>query len=229
MKRNILKGFFGFITLLAISAAAEDGDDAGPGPAATNAVAQAEKPNPNLFYVDRMEKSKNLLEGRCAPYHKPPSQVLVTKGPDYGKEGSGLKLAYKQVSVGGPYGKGGWCGYYTTLKKGDKYFDASAFTHLTFWVKGASGGERFQVGVADKQFGMVEDSVKAQAIESYLPEKKVTTEWQKAVIPLNDMFVDYHLVDTVSINFEADLYEEEQSSGVIYIDDMAFEKLDEEN
>jgi hypothetical protein len=195
----------------------------------TNATPVAiEKSDPNVFWIDRMEKSKNLLEGRCAPYQKLPSQVLVTKGPEYGKEGGGLKLAYKQVSVGGPYGKGGWCGYYTALKRGEKYFDASAYTHLTFWVRGETGGERFQVGMADKQFGMVEDSVKARAIESYLPSKKITTEWQKAMIPLNDMFVDYRLVDAISINFEADLFEDEQTSGVVYIDDLAFEKLSEE-
>ena len=184
-----------------------------------------EKADPNLFYIDRMETTKNLLGGRCAPYLKPPSKVMMTKGADYGHEGAGLKLVFKQANVGGPYGQGGWCGFYTILKRGDKYFNASPFTHLTFWVRGEEGGERFKVGIADKQYGMIEDSVKSKPIDAYLPEKKITTQWQKAAIPVGDMFVDYNLVDTISINFEADLFDSEEASGTVYIDDLAFEKM----
>jgi len=187
----------------------------------------AEAPDPNVFYIDRMDHAQNSIKGRCAPYFRPPSKILVTKGPAYGKDGAGLKLAYNQINVGGPYGKGGWCGYYTVLKRGDKYFDASHFTHLTFWVRGEEGQEEFQVGVADKQFGMIEDSVKSKPVGSYMPSNQITTEWQKVEIPLNDMFVDYHLVDTISINFESDLFDAEEISGTVYIDNMAFERIEE--
>jgi len=183
-----------------------------------------EEANVNAFFIDRMETGKNLLGGRCAPYWRPPSKIMMSKGIEYGRKNSGLRLTYKQVNVGGAYGQGGWCGYYTLLVRDDRYFDASAYTFLTFWVRGENGGERFQVGVADKQLGMIEDNVKSKPIEEYLPAKKVTTEWQKAVIPLNDMFVDYNLVHSISINFEASLFDADENNGTVYIDDLAFEK-----
>lgn len=190
----------------------------------TNAVAQAPAPDPNVFVIDAMEKSRNALEGRCVVYRQPPDSIMFSKGPDYGRSSAGLKLVYRKVNTGGPYGQGGWIGYYTVLKRGEKFFDASDYKYLTFWVRGEAGGERFKVGVADKQFAMIEDSAKSKPIESYLPDGKITSRWQKAVIPLGDMFVDYNLVDSISINFESDLFEEEQNNGTIYIDDLQFEK-----
>lgn len=190
----------------------------------TNAVSLAPASDPNVLVIDTMEKSRNALDGRCAVYRQPPDSIMFTKGPDYGRDSAGLKLVYRKMNTGGPYGQGGWIGYYTTLRRGDKYFNASDYKYLTFWIRGEAGGERFKVGVADKQFAMIEDSAKSKPIEAYLPEKKVTVVWQKAVIPFGDMFVDYNLVDSISINFEADLFDADESNGVIYIDNIAFEK-----
>jgi hypothetical protein len=190
----------------------------------TNSASATPPPDPNVFIIDSMDKSRNALEGRCAIYRQPPDSIMFTKGSDYGRESAGLKLVYRKMNTGGPYGQGGWIGYYTTLKRGDKYFNASDYKYLTFWVRGEAGGERFKVGVADKQFAMIEDSAKSKPIESYLPDGKLTPRWQKAVIPFADMFVDYNLVDSISINFEADLFDADESNGVVYIDNIAFEK-----
>jgi hypothetical protein len=149
---------------------------------------------------------------------------MFSKGADYGRNGAGLKLVYRKKNTGGPYGQGGWIGYYTVLKRGEKYLNASDYKYLTFWVRGEEGGERFKLGVSDKQFAMIEDSAKSKPIEAYLPDGKITGRWQKAVVPLSDMFVDYNLVDSISINFEADLFDGDEANGIVYLDDLQFEK-----
>ena len=175
------------------------------------------------FVIDNMESVQNALRLRCAVYQHAPDRILYSKSSEYGHEGNGLRLSFHKVNTGGPYGQGGWCGYYTLLFAGERYFDATPYTHFSFWIRGDKGGERFQVGLADKQLAMIQDSVKSKPIEDYLPAKKVTTEWQKAVVPLSDMFVDYALLASVSLCFESHLFEEDEVQGTIYVDDMAFE------
>ena len=178
-----------------------------------------------IFVIDRMDTIQNALRGRCAVYRQPPDRILFSKGPGYGRDGGpGLRLSYHKINIGGAYGQGGWIGYYTILQAGDRYFDASGYTHLTFWIRGEQGGERLQVGLADRQLAMVQDSVKSRPIEDYLPAGRVTTGWQKAVVPLTDMFVDYASVASVSLCFESELFDEEEVRGTIYVDDLAFEE-----
>ena len=90
------------------------------------------------FYIDHFEKTTNLLGGRTSVYEQPPSRALVTETDRqfYGPAGKSLAIRYDKKAAGGPNDSGGWCGYYSLVKVGQKYFDASPFTKLTFWVKG---------------------------------------------------------------------------------------------
>ena len=217
MKNKKSRIVFLLAVLIVLVVAAAHGEE-------TNAVSTAQEADTNIFYIDRMEKSRNALDGRCVIYRQPPDSIMFSKGPDYGREGAGLKLVYRKSNTGGPYGQGGWIGYYTLLRRNDKFFNASDYKYLSFWVRGEEGGERFKMGVADKQFAMIEDSAKSKPIDAYLPDGKITTRWQKAIVPLSDMFVDYNLIESVSINFEGDLFDADESNGIVYIDDLAFEK-----
>ncbi|MBN1270508.1 MAG: hypothetical protein JXB04_13040 [Kiritimatiellae bacterium] len=178
----------------------------------------------SLFLIDAMDTVPNALKGRCAVYQQPPDRILFSKADGYGRVGNGLRLTFHKINVGGAYGQGGWIGYYTMLQVGGRYFDASSYTHLTFWVRGEEGGERFQVGIADKPLSMMQDTIKSKPIGDYLPAGRITREWQKAVVPLTDMFVDYELMASISLCFEAALYDEEEVRGTVYVDDLAFEK-----
>ena len=83
--------------------------------AAAEPSAEQAEPVSNALVVDSMENSRNALEGRCAVYVQPPDSIMFSKGAEYGRNGPGLKLTYRKKNVGGPYGQGGWIGYYTTL------------------------------------------------------------------------------------------------------------------
>lgn len=178
-----------------------------------------------VLWIDRMDSNaRNERGGRNSIYMQAPSRAGFSKASEYGKgEGnSGLKILFDKKNEGGPRGDGGFCGYYTLVKQGrDGYLDASPYKYLTFWVKGEKGGEEFVIGVADKMWEAMDDSVKSQPISAYLPAGKVTTDWQLAVIPLDEWFIDWKFTHAVSICFEGDLYPEGAAQGVVYLDDLA--------
>lgn len=218
MKKSIHRriALSAIILPLSVSAQGEKGD--------TSEATGENKEGASILLIDNMEKNKNAFGGRCSVYQWAPSRALFSKAPGMGKSGKGLKVRYDKKGEGGLYGNGGWCGYYTLVHVGKKYVDATPYAKLTFWVKGEKGGENFKVGVADQQGEMIDDSTKSDSINAYLPAGKVTTEWQKAEVSLDDVFVDWELLHSISFCFETDLYEEGAQSGTIYIDDLQLEK-----
>jgi len=177
------------------------------------------------FYIDHFNKTVNLLGGRTSVYEQVPSRALAvsTDKEYYGPSGRALAIRYDKKNSGGPGDTGGWCGYYSILKAGPKYFDASAYTKLTFWVKGETGSENFKVGMADKHWEQIDDSVKSEDIGIYLKDKKITTGWQQAVVPLEVFFIDMKQLASYAICFEGDCFTDGKGTGVVYIDDVAFE------
>jgi len=168
--------------------------------------------------------SINKLGGRSSTYLKEPSRALTLLVKDQAHQGDGsLMLKYDKRAKGGPYDAGGWCGYYTMVKSGSRYLDASGYESITLWVKGASGDENFVVGVADRHWAEVGDSMKSEPIGKYLPAGKITTEWQRAVIPLEAFFLDHKQTASIAICFEGSLYPGGVGKGTVYLDDLKLE------
>ncbi len=111
----------------------------------------------------------------------------------------------------------GWCGYYTLLNQIDgEWFDLSDFDKVSFMVKGKKGGEMFELGMADKNWVIIGDSLKAGDIDKYL-KGGVTTEWQEVVIPLSDFgLLDLKEMGSFVINFNR------KQKSTIWIDDLKF-------
>lgn len=178
------------------------------------------------FFVDHFEKSVNAMGGRTSTYEQAPSKAMAiqTEKEHVGPAGKSLAIKYDKQNTNGPRGEGGWCGYYSILKVGQKYFDATPYTKLTFWVKGEKGGENFKIGMADRHWEQVGDSVKSEEIGTYLPPpNKITTEWQQVVIPLDVFFIDMKQIASIAVCFEADCFPEGKGAGIVYIDELAFE------
>jgi len=177
-----------------------------------------------LLIDDFEGQGRNKIGGKSSVYAAEPSRALAVRQEEKGRKGTkGLLLRYDKKGTGGPYGKGGWCGYYTLLKSGTKYFDATPYASLTFWVKGSKGGEDFSMGVADKRWDKLGDSVKSMSIGRYLPGGKVTTEWQKATVPLADFKVEQAELASVAVCFEGTLYPEGSAKGSVIIDNLMLE------
>lgn len=174
------------------------------------------------FVISHFNKRTNELGGNSSVYQQAPSRAMVTLVSEGSVDpgGKALKIDYDKKATGGPYGKGGWCGFYTLLKRGDEYFDASAFKTLHFWVKGAKGDENFKVGLADKQWDQLGDSVKSEDIGKYLPAGKITTDWQQATIPLETFYLDATELASIVIAFEHDCFPGGAGQGTVTIDEM---------
>ena len=185
---------------------------------------------------------KNKLGNRTNVFVKAPSKAMLSYRQDIvnGRKTRVLLLRYEKQNSGGPYDTGGWCGYYTLLKSPgalvaptpenpnpapveEKYFDGSVYSAVTLWVRGEKGDENFVVGLSDRHWDRVGDSVKSQEIGKYLPGGRLTKEWQKATIPLDEYFIDHQELASIAIVFEGDLFPASGHAGTIYIDDIAFE------
>jgi hypothetical protein len=166
----------------------------------------------------------NKLGGRANTYVMAPSRALAvpaTQNPHAGSKC--LMLKYDKKGKGGPYDSGGWCGYYTLLKTGSRYFDATGYQAITFWVRGETGTENFVVGLADRHWDQVGDSVKSEEIGKYLPAGRLTTEWQKATIPLSTFMVEMKELASLAFCFEGSVLPGGEGRGTVYLDDLMLE------
>ncbi len=154
----------------------------------------------------------NLLGRKSNTYKKLPSICKHTLDKDvfYGEDGKSLRLDYDKPSRG-------WCGYFTLLNQVDgEWFDLSEFDKVSFMVRGAKGGEIFEIGMADKNWVTIGDSLKAGTIDKYLPGG-VTTQWQEVTIALSDFgLLDFTEMGSFVINFS------KKQKGAIWLDDLKF-------
>jgi hypothetical protein len=117
-----------------------------------------------------------------------------------------LKLIYR--FTGG--GNGGWGVSWRKTSAGS--FNASEFSHLSIWVKGLTGKERFQVGLKDtrgRETKLESDSLVVSI-----------SNWGRMAIPLNK-FRDVDLSSIENINFG---FNSNHGYGSICIDDVSFVK-----
>ncbi len=151
----------------------------------------------------------------------PPSNAICTATYEsnpaitFGGSGYSLKLNYN-VSAANSFS-----GYYSYLGS------ASVLDYkvLSFWVKGAAGGEFFKIQLKNTSAGI--RNTAAVYITDYL-DGGVTTGWKKVTIP----FYNFGNLDGFSSMAEFTIvFENSQSgingsltSGTIYIDDIRFEK-----
>ncbi len=180
----------------------------------------------SLLVDDFEEGTRNKLGGNSNVYVQEPSRILAlrVKEKDLAHSGAGvLMLKFYKKAKGGPSDSGGWCGYYTLLGPGKRFLDAAGYQQLTFWVKGTTGEENFVVGIADEHWNEVGDSVKSEPIGQYLPSGKLTTEWQKAEVPLDAFLVDLQKLASLALCFEGSVLPGGEGKGTIYVDDLMLE------
>lgn len=183
----------------------------------------------SMFLIANFENTPGLKQTKMSCYEQPPSraQYKLEKEPAEGAKTNRIAMIkYSKEKEGGPFGKGGWCGWYILLKKGRRYFDASEYGFITFRIKGETGNENFVLGLRDKIWDVYQgDSFKSRPIGYYLPEGRITDRWQKAIIPLSDFDqIDLKELSGVYICFEGYLFADDNpSSGIISIDDIKFE------
>ncbi len=117
----------------------------------------------------------------------------------------------------------GFCGVWLDLHgfsdASREYLDASRYRFLSFWAKGAKGGEDFDIELTDASSAQDEDQQTRRPLHAYLP-RGLSTGWQEVVIPLSD----YPKIDPGRlIRMSIDLTRRGEFR--FYIDDIAFKRL----
>ena len=181
---------------------------------------ESERTSRGELLLDNFDHSfLNLLGRKANAYKRLPSVCAFSRVTDIrrGSEGRSLRLDWAKQTTG-------WCGYYTLLNQIDgDYFDLSPYKEVRFWVRGGQGGETFEIGMADKSWLTIGDSVKAGSIEKYLADG-VTAQWQEVVIPLSDFGkLDWSQMGSFVINFPT------PGQGTLFVDDLRFIRKTQED
>ena len=154
----------------------------------------------------------NLLGRKANAYKRLPSvcEFSRVEEPRVGDHGRSLRLDFHKKATG-------WCGYYTLLNQIDgAFYDMTPYKEVRFSVRGEKGGEPFEIGMADRSWLTIGDSVKAGSVDKFLPGG-VTTEWQEVVIPLSDFGkLDWAQMGSFVLNFF------KQGEGTVYVDNLRF-------
>ena len=175
--------------------------------------------NKGELFLDNFDHSDlNLLGRKANAFKRLPSVCEYSRVPEprHGDTGRSLRLDFNKQATG-------WCGYYTLVKAGPRYLDATPYKAITFWVKGAAGGENFVIGVADKHWEEAGDSVKSEQIGKYLSGGKITAEWQKATVPLSVFLVEMKELASIAVCFEGSVFPGGEGKGTVYLDDLTLE------
>lgn len=177
--------------------------------------ADAERPS-LLLVADFDEEIQNRLGGYYNKFERSPSKAstFLVSNVHRGKGGRSLRVTTHRKDEG-------FCGVWMHFFNfrtpgGPRYFDARPFEYLSFWIKGAKGGEDFTVKLADQDWIEQEDSLPIGSVADFLPGG-VTTEWQEVLVPLKQFnMLDHSKIGGMTLDFDS------AGSWTVYIDDVAF-------
>ncbi len=158
----------------------------------------------------------NRLGGYYNKFERPPSTASTFLASDVhrGQGGRSLRVATDRRDEG-------FCGvwmHFFNFRAGasKRYFDASGYEYLSFWVKGQKGGEDFTIKLADEDWVVQEDGLPVGSVGEFLPGG-VTTEWKEVLVPLK-RFNTLELTKMAGITLDFDAI----GKFVVYIDDFCF-------
>lgn len=127
----------------------------------------------------------------------------------------GVQLTYNFSTFGG-----GWGIHWGEAPL--KHFNATGYTNLAFWVKGAAGNEKFQIGLKDTGLIDVPDDQNEVKVNSTEYQIVSGSEWREVVVPLNHFTGNQGQVNIASIDNVTFTFEAKHGSGSICIDDIAY-------
>jgi len=188
-----------------------------PAEPTTTVVSQRPEFNGNCFQVSSFEfGNTNRLGGYFNAFRKEPSaaRASLQAGPD-GRRG--LTLDFVKTPAG-------FCGVWThlfdfKLSAGQRrYFDATPFSLLTFWIRGQSGGERILLKASDARWERLGDAQPIGDTATFLAQGAVGSEWRRALVPLSQLPSQVNRRELAGVIFEP----LNNGVGQIQIKDLAF-------
>ena len=188
-----------------------------PAEPATTVVSQRPEFSGNCFQVSSFDfGNTNRLGGYFNVFRKEPSNARASlqAGPD-GRRG--LTLDFVKTPAG-------FCGVWThlfdfKLSAGQRrYFDATPFSLLTFWIRGQTGTERILLKASDARWERLGDAQPIGEAAAFLAQGTVSSAWQRVVVPLSQFPRQLNRRELAGLIFEP----LNNGMGKIQIKDLAF-------
>ncbi|MDD5067065.1 MAG: gliding motility-associated C-terminal domain-containing protein [bacterium] len=144
----------------------------------------------------------------------PTTGYYVNPSVIFGGTGCSMKISYNVTTLDS------YCGF-TFLLNGH---NISQYNYLSFWVRGAIGGEFFKVELKNNSADPNREAGKSYITDYY--ENGVTTDWKKVVIPLDaftgmDSYTNMNELVIVFENYQSRT-NNSPLTGTIYFDDIVF-------
>ncbi|WP_372719494.1 hypothetical protein [Novipirellula sp.] len=195
-----------------IIAASSHADDLAASPRTQALAADAAS---SLLIADRFDQPvQNRLEGYRSTFQRSPSFASAMRVPDPRRGDNGYSMRVEATKA-----NAGFCGYWIHFfdmhALQPTYFDAQAYTHLSFWVRGERGGESFNIRLSDENWIAKEDSELVGPVDQFL-DGGVTQAWQEVIVPLRSTNIDCSQLAGLTLEFA------EVGGFKIYIEDVAF-------
>ncbi|WP_345328070.1 hypothetical protein [Novipirellula rosea] len=195
-----------------VMAASSRADDIASFPREQALVADAPS---TLRIADRFDQPvQNRLDGYRSTFQRSPSFASAIRVPDPRRGDSGYSMRVKATKA-----SAGFCGYWIhffdmhALKP--TYFDAQAYSHLSFWIRGERGGETFNIRLSDEHWIAKEDSALLGPVDQFL-DGGVTQGWQEVIVPLRSTNIDCSQFAGLTFEFA------EVGEFTVYLEDVAF-------
>jgi len=188
-----------------------------PAEPATTVVSQRPDFSGNCFQVSSFDfGNTNRLGGYFNVFRKEPSNARASlqAGPD-GR--LGLTLDFVKTPAG-------FCGVWThlfdfKLSAGQRrYFDATPFSLLTFWIRGQTGTEHILLKASDARWERLGDAQPIGEAAAFLAQGTVSSVWQRVVVPLSQFPRQLNRRELAGLIFEP----LNNGMGQIQIKDLAF-------
>ncbi|MEK6565832.1 MAG: hypothetical protein AABZ41_03895 [Bacteroidota bacterium] len=172
-------------------------------PASARASTKSASPGDGapLFIVSHFDGGvRNELGGVFNSFAREPSSAAASIWDRMGARPA-LRLEFDKREAG-------FCGMWVHLFNSTAplesrvYLDASPFDFISFWIRGTSEGEKIRFKLADASWELKEDAVEVGELSRFLPFGSITTDWQRAVIPLANLPDEIRKNELAAISFE---------------------------
>lgn len=155
----------------------------------------------DYFVVSEFESGLlNNLDGYFSTYDKSPATASLAYFNDpKGFQCLGLSYAFSPE---------GYCGMWFHLVNRERpgqdmyFFDVTPFSCLSLWVRGKYGGEKILLKISDKTARARDVSANVGELDIFLPTRRISQEWQLAVIPLSSLPAEINRRELASLTFQ---------------------------
>lgn len=177
------------------------------------AATPARADGPVLPIAD-FDYGQNRVGGFHGSFHRLPSTARTLRvGGGHRPNGYALRVTATRAADGFA---GAFVSFYDHRAATRTYVDGEPYDVLSFWVRGAIGGEELTVRIADEQWLARDDAFTVGPIRDFLPAG-VTTSWQQVVVPLAPLPLDLRRLAALSLSFDV------AGSYTVYVDDVSLQ------